>query len=274
MNKKKILTAILAAIVVASCVACKSNDVVEDNINNEVEANDRADLTVDESHFTMLEREYPISFKDKDGETVYVNGNLRKASVVAYNRVNSKISKKINAVLSSAYERHQTSGDELMNYVVEAFKDSSFDKDSVSFPWYINTDYEIDRNDGLIISIKEKVEYFGGSDVVDSSFCYNFDVKTGELIRHIMYTEGDDEQRDAADSLIYEKLKAKYGDVVSYDYVISSFVEASSDVWSFTDSGIKIVFNEGEVAPFEEGKMEIEILKSELPESAMQYFLS
>ena len=274
MYKKKILTAILAAIVVASCVACNSNDVVDNDVKNEVETNDRADLTVDESHFTMLERDYPISFKDKDGETVYVNGNLRKASVVAYNRVNSKISKKINAVLSSAYERHQTSGDELMNYVVEAFKDSSFDKDSVSFPWYINTDYELGRNDGLVMGIQEKVEYFGGSDVVNSVFCYNFDVKTGELINHIMYTEGDDEQRDAADSLIYEKLKAKYGDVVSYDYVISSFVEASSDVWSFTDSGIKIVFNEGEVAPFEEGKMEIEILKSELPESAMQYFLS
>ena len=274
MNKK-ILTLICAGLMVAACVTSCTNKV---NKNDEKDT-ETVETALENPRFSMMEREYPLSLKDKeeDGGKIYVSSNVRKPSVVAFDRVNSGVSKKINTVLKNSYDRNYESAGEVTDIAVEALKTEGFDISSAGFPWFLTSDYEIVRNDGLVISIKETIEYYAGGDIspLTSVFYYHFDTKTGEQIKQVMYNSPDNDDRDRVDNVVFEKLKEKYGeDAIDYSNVIaSSIVEAGVDGWYFTDNGIVITFNEGEIAPIEDGKFEVELLKSELVDSANQYFL-
>lgn len=275
--QKKIITILLTAgLILASFAACsddKKNTGDNGDNKNSVEG-DSLENAPEKSHFTMMEKEYPVSFKSGDGEQVYVTGMIRKASIVAHDRTNSPISKAVNARLETAYERNNSSANALMDAVVDAFKDESFNAEEAKFPWTINTEYELIRNDGLVLTFKEKVDYFAGGEPVSNVYYYNFNTKTAELVEQIMYTPGDDKDRDEVDSVIYKKLCDKYGeDVISYDNVSSSFAESAVDCWYFTENGIKIDFNAGTIAPVEAGTFEVQLGKDELSSQAAQYFL-
>lgn len=271
MNKKSLFAVILAGVMVATCVACNKN--ASNQGENTKVPGESIEAAPEKPHFQMMQREYPVSFTDSEQETVYVKGNLCKASVVAFDRVNSSISKKINGVLKSAYERNDKNADALMDVVMEVLADDSFDESTAGFPWYINSSYELVKNDGLMLTFKENVEYFDGTNDVDEVFYYHFDAKTGDQVPQVMYAEGDDKQRDAIDKLIFDRLNEKYNGIVSYDYVSSSIVETAVDGWYFTDNGIMLTFNVGEVAPADAGTLEVELTKNDLPEFAQQYFL-
>lgn len=271
--KKNIFAAILAGLVICSTVACTKTA----NENDDTENNDEVEIsqTSEKPQFQMLMKDYPMTVTDKDNEElVYVTGTIRKASVVAQSREFSPITKNINNVLQAAYNRNKTSGDELLDVMSEAFGTDGFDASTAMFPWSIDTSYELVNNNGTIATVKETVDYFaGGPHHTVSTYYYNFDCTDGTHLTQILYTEGDDEQRNAADSLIYNKLKEKYGeDVISYDYIQSSFVEAAVDTWYFTENGINVYFNQYEIAPYAAGDFEIEITKDELPETALKYF--
>ncbi len=273
MKKKSIFAAILAGLVICTAVAC--NKTQENNDVNEGKDNAETSQSVEKPQFQMLVKDYPISVTDKNNEElVYVDGTVRKASVVAQSREFSDVTKSINKVLLEAYNRNKTSGDEILDIVSEAFATEGFDVDAAMFPWSIDTNYELVNNNGTIATVKETIDYYaGGPHHTVSTYYYNFDCADGNHLAQIMYTEGDDAQRDAADSLIYNKLKEKYGeDVINYDYIQSSFVEAAVDTWYFTENGINIYFNQYEIAPYAAGDFEIEITKDELPETALKYF--
>ena len=271
--KKNIFAAILAGLVICTAVAC-SKTTTENNDDSHGNNTEVSQLS-EKPQFQMLVKDYPISVTDKNNEgLVYVSGTVRKASVVAQSREFSDITKNINSVLLSAYNRNKTSGDEILDIVSEAFTTEGFDVSTAMFPWSIDTNYELVNNNGTVVTVKETVDYFaGGPHHTVSTYYYNFDCADGKHLAQILYTEGDDAQRDAADELIYNKLKEKYGeDVINYDYIQSSFVEAAVDTWYFTENGINVYFNQYEIAPYAAGDFEIEITKAELPEAALKYF--
>ena len=274
MNKKRIFAIILAGVLVTACVSCSNNSEKNTDKDQALSA-ETIENAPEKSHFTMMEREYPVTFKAQDEDVIYVTGNLRKASMVAFDRANSAISKNMSSALASAHDRNTENADVLMQDVMAALTTADFDKQNAGFPWRISSDYELMRNDGLVVCVKETIEYFAGDNNHNVyTFYYNFDAKTGEQITQVMYDEGDDDARDAADSLLYDKLTAKYGEIINYDMVTSSIVEATVDGWYFTDSGIVVHFNRDTIAPYEEGEFEVEFTKDELFETAKQYFLS
>ena len=153
------------------------------------------------------------------------------------------------------------------------FSDPEADFEKLAFPWVLETSYELIKNDGKAISLAENVHYFaGGTQPSDTTFVYNFDPETGKQISQVYY-DGGDEERDAADDKLYNMLKDKYGeDVITYDYIPSSFTETLTDCWYFTDNGIKINVNAGIIAPYAAGNFELELSKEELAPSAQKYF--
>lgn len=266
MNKK-ILAMMLAGITVMACVACSD---AENKKGKDVET----EVSIEDPRFNLIEKEYPVSFKNAETEEVYVEGVVRKPSLVSFERVNSNVSKTINSVLSKAYDRNSSGANNLMDQVVQAFDDESFVPENGGFPWSFTTDYDIIRNDGKVVTVKETVEYVVGNENVVSSYYYNFDVNDGSQIMNIFFVEGDNDERDAIDLVVFEKLKEKYGaDNVNYDNVYSSFVEIATDSWYFTENGVNVYFNRYEIAPESEVDFEIELTRDELPEFAQEYFL-
>ncbi len=267
MNKKSALAMILAGITVTTCVACSD---AEKNQGENVET----EVSIADPRFNLIEKEYPVSFKDGETETVYVEGVVRKPSLVSLERVNSKVSKNINSVLSNAYDRNSSGANALMDEVIQAFKDENFTAESGGLPWSFTTDYDVMRNDGKVVTIKEVIEYVVSNKTVTNTYYYNFDVNDGSQIVNVFFVEGDDDERDAIDLIVFEKLKEKYGDdSINYDNVYSSFVEVATDSWYFTEDGVNLFFNRYEVAPESEVDFEIELTKDELPEFAQEYFL-
>jgi len=272
---KRILAALLACGTIAACVSCGNNvnTPVDQDGNNDGVAVENAP---EQTHFQMIVKDYPVGLTDRDTGRVYSEGVVRKASFVAFDRINSPISKKMSATLKTAYDRNVAASDELLTILQEAFATEGFDPETAMFPWHVNTNYELIRNDGKVVTVKETIDYFAGGphNATVSTYYYNFNALTGDLISQVLYAEGDDKARDAADDMIYNKLKDKYGeDVISYDYVEASFVESAIDSWYFTENGVNLYFNLYEIAPFAAGDFEIEITKDELPEFALAYFL-
>ena len=49
-------------------------------------------------------------------------------------------------------------------------------------------------------------------------------------------------------------------------------IDEALDSWYFTETGVKLIYNPGSIAPIESGSFELELAKQELPESAHEYF--
>lgn len=272
---KKIFAALLIiCITVLCCVSCKPTAKVDQDGNND---GIKVEEAPEAEHFQMFVKDrFTGSYTDPDTNEVFVDSIIRRASFTAYHRINKPIKDKMNETLNSAYERNVDSYNEL-SFIYEDFKNSGADDEIAMFPWHIYTDYELIRNDGKVVTVKETVDYFAGSPggSIISTYFYNFDARTGDLIPQLLYTEGNDAERDAADTLVYNKLVEKYGeDVISYDNVQSSFVESSIESWCFGENGLILYFNAYKIAPGVAGDFEIEISKDELPESALAYFLN
>lgn len=278
MNKK-IVTFLLAASLACTLCACtqKENGNQQNNQNTEIGTNQNVEsvtaLDPDASHYHLITRETPYSVQSKDETVTYIQSKVAEASFVALERVNSPCAKEMNKVLEHAMNRNNSVNDELMDTLNNVFMDSDADFEKLGFPWGVETSYELIKNDGKAISLLEHVRYYaGGAQPSDSTFVYNFDPETGKQIVQVYY-DGGNEERDAADDLVYNLLKEKYGEEnINYDYIQSSFVESLVDCWHFTENGIKINVNPGIIAPFAAGTFELELSKDQLAPSAQKYF--
>lgn len=274
--KKRTLAAILAAgLACAALVSCTNNTK-----NNNQAVIDRQPLNStiasqpEKAHFTFMEHSQssPNVLKSADQKTIYISTSAEKASFVAENRADRPSAKKINEVLTRAAERST----DIYASLVESL-DSYLSKentDTSTFPWEIKLDYTCIRNDGRAISVIETIDSYSADTLEGTTtFSYNFDPATGDQIHQVLYAADDKASFDAADDVMYKKLVEKYGEeVISYDNVSSSFVEAATPCWYFTENGIKITFNPGSIADDSAGVLELEYTKEELPELAQKYF--
>lgn len=277
MNKKVITLLLVAAIScsLASCTSKENTDVQGAQTNNPPVQNQETAtvLDPDASHYHLITRETPYTIQSKEKDTTYIQCKISEASFVALERANSPCAKEMNQILEHSLKRHNSVKDDLVTMLDSVFSDPEADFEKLAFPWVLETSYELIKNDGKAISLAENVHYFaGGTQPSDTTFVYNFDPETGKQISQVYY-DGGDEERDAADDKLYNMLKDKYGeDVITYDYIPSSFTETLTDCWYFTDNGIKINVNAGIIAPYAAGNFELELPKEELAPSAQKYF--
>ena len=273
--KNKLITSIMAAaLICASLTACQTTPAPE-------RTGDKASTIPtqpDKEHYHFVEREDSAPhkvYRETDGdETLYISNTCEKVSFVAYERVDSQAAKKMNDFLDNVYNNHRTSSDtmikDLDGYLLSESVDLSV------FPWETKVDYSCTRNDGMAISIIETIDFYAANKLEGTTVrTFNFDPLTGDLINNIFYTAGDTESLDAADEMIYNKLISQYGEESGITYsmpALTSMVDEAIPGWYFTETGIKIIFNPGSIAPIENGTFELEIAKEDLPEDAQKYF--
>ena len=262
----------LAAILAVSCMALSG---CEGNKERELHGDDPTTITTkpDEAHFVITETpaKKPVHppFSFEEGENSLVIENI---SITAYERIDSESAKKMNKTLDKSRERIEDI------YVDDCFRlkeaiDAGEDL-SAGFPYKTVVDYSYSRNDGKAITILEKIESYSVDTLSYTVLsAYNFEPLTGELVIQPFCNMENKEDFDNADNIMFTKLNEKYPGTVSYERLgFPSFVDASQSYWQITDSGVKVIFPAGLLAPIESGELEIEYTKEELPEFAQKYF--
>lgn len=205
--------------------------------------------------------------KSKDG-TIYKTLSIEEIIITQKARVDKPAAQKMESVFMQAADRHIDTYEAELEAIIEM--------DESLFPMETKVDYTVLRNDGRAISIKEEIlRTNAGNPAGTTEFIYNFNPVTGASIAtDIFYKAGDKASLDDADSKMFGKLTAKYGEEnIKYENLrTASYVDAAQDSWYFTEGGIAVYFAAGEIADASLGRLEIEYAKDELPEFAQKYF--
>lgn len=266
--------AILAAIITATAAftACSGGDNRQPKREGVTPSIIEAEP--EKEHFIISEvpQSKPVrSTKSADGSVVYKSLEIEDLTIVQLAQADKAAAKNMRKVMSKAYDRHISAYESSLESLNEIF--SAENVDLSVFPYETKVDYTCTRNDGKAISILEEISSLSAGNVISTTtFAYNFDPITGEQISEIFYENGNKQSFDDADNTLYEKLVNQYGDIINYSNIPSSFIEAAKDCWHFTQNGVKITFNPGDVADEAAGVLEVEYTKEELPELAQKYF--
>ncbi len=207
----------------------------------------------------------------KEDGSVAISMAVRRATITAHDRANRESKRLISNVLETLYNTNIDFYDTLCTaydgYIASA------ELSMVENPWSFETNYKVLRNDAKVVSIMQTaVLDLGDGNPTTTLTTYNFDASNGAQFSQIFFEEGNDEQRDAADKVIFDKLVAKYGaENINYDTVQNTFVEEAKDTWYFTKDGAVVFFNPGEAADVSLGSLEISLTRDELPEVIRDY---
>lgn len=272
---------ILSLIILCLCAAtlltsCTENTTNNNSANNPGPGQSTILTEPEKAHYLIKDTpaDSPAKTLSNDGE-VFSSLVIEKLSITQHDRINKPAAAKMKEVLVAQGEKrindiYYSNADVLLAQM----KQEDFDKSTL--PHKMTVDYTCVRNDGRAISILETIDSYS-ADKLQSSIttAYNFIPLTGERIGQPFYTVGNSDEFNAADNTMYEKLLSKYGEeVISYNNVSASFVDAAADCWYFTQDGkgIAVKFSAGRIAPVEAGDLEIEYSKEELPEFAQKFF--
>ena len=270
VKNKFILSAIAAAIICTAFTGCQST--------KEQPAKETEESLIpsqpDNEHYVFIEhkdKDPYIIRKENDDSVIYINNTCESVSFVALKSADKAASKEMNRVLDEAYNSHEQSSKSMFSQL--DFYLSSENADLSSFPWETKVDYSCTKNDGRAISIIETRDFYSAGEHEGTTVrAFNFNPLTGALINNIFFT--DNASRDKMDDSVYNKLIEKYGEDkgINYSIVTSSMIEEALDSWYFTETGVKLIFNPGSIAPIESGAFELDLSKNELPENAQKYF--
>jgi len=297
--KKKLTLALAIMLILVSFGSCKNKEVPEkpgettppqsETIpGGTTDQTDAEDKNQDENNSaapiedekTAAEKKIDISMTDvndsvtlKDsGEEIY-SKTVQKIKVTAIDKDYSDGAKKISTAMRAAHDRHNKEATELKNSLLEFAGEND-----VTTPWCLEVKYTLGRSDSKAVSILENVYYnAGGPHPTIADFGYNFDPATGDQITLSSFTNDDEEIKASLNDVINKKLHENYSeDLLSPDYLMSgTYVDVADDSWYFKEdgTGITIVFNQYDIAPYAAGTFEVDVDKNELPEAAAKYFL-
>ena len=274
--KKIIYSAIALTLICAAFTACSKPTVPPERTGNIVST---ISSQPDKEHYHFVERDdanpHVVFEKGENGEEVrYISNTCEKVSFVAHERSNSEAAKAMSNVFDRAYDNHRSSSSAMMDDLDYYLSSDSVDM-SV-FPWETKVDYSCTRNDGKAISIIETTDFYAAGKLEGTTVrTFNFNPLDGSQITNIFYKNGDKESFDAVDDFIFKKLIEKYGENSGITYSmpnLTSMVDEAIPGWYFTETGVKIIFNPGSIAPIENGTFELDLTKEELPEDALKYF--
>jgi len=222
-------------------------------------------------HFTEHEDKNPERSTTAEGEIIITN-TCEEVSFVPFNRADNEASKAMNSVLNKAIDNHSKTASDLLEDANAYINNGAIDPEYL--PWETKIDYSCVRNDGKAISIIETADFYAAGKLEGTTVrTYNFVPLTGKQLTNIFYT--DKASLDEIDDYVYKKLIEKYGEESGITYEmpsLSSMIDEALDSWYFTETGVKLIYNPGSIAPIENGSFELELTKQELPESAHEYF--
>lgn len=270
--KNRIIISIIAAATISACLMAAG---CQKKPEAPVRTGDTSTIETEpeKQHFIFTQHEdtTPENKLTTDGVVIITN-TCEEVSFVPYNRSDSGASKSMNAVLDKAFKNHRQIASDMVEDAQEYITDGVIDPEVL--PWETRIDYSCKRNDGKAISVIETADFYSAGKLKGTTVrTYNFKPLTGEQITNVFFS--DNASRDEMDDYIYNKLLEKYGEDSGITYTMPtlvSMVDEALSSWYFTETGVKIIYNPGSIAPIENGTFELELTKQELPEFAHEYF--
>lgn len=271
--KKRIVAAIICAGALVAFASCHNTKLPD---NNDVEQGEEVKQDVQQNNEEIPAPEYTIKIEPmtdtvslKDTGDLIFTKTVEKIRVTAQHSAYLDAAKNISSVMKISFERNEQQADDLKNGILESFTG----EDMTGLPWALETNYEVNSSGGKLVSFTEHIYYnAGGAYPTYADFSYNFDAATGkQLLLEDFFPIDDEEKTPLYDAMLREKLDAKYPDTVQDSFIQTNLINIAVDTWVFTENGMKIWYNEQEIAPHAAGKLEIELTRDELPESALAY---
>ncbi|WP_081976179.1 DUF3298 and DUF4163 domain-containing protein [Ureibacillus manganicus] len=222
--------------------------------------------------FSYVDFEQPsntIEVSELSGTSVSVESKTYKEDFLVYPQVTNmkdqNVQGKINEVfiahIKSSYEGYLKLKNEM-----EKFKEE--DKEHCKeFPYsceysYI-TSYEVKYNhDGKLSVLIYDATYSGGAHGIEPVTIYNFDTQTGD--RYTLKDIISNESKFASLTAYVKKYIKENQDLFFDEEMIGDFAVNDQTQFYFTDSGIDLLFQQYEIAPYAAGHPTISIPSSEL----------
>lgn len=271
--KKRIIAVITTCACVLTFAACQkkptNDEYTDSNKDNVITDDGQNNENTPEPAYTIKTEPLTDTVSLKDTGELLFTKTVERVRVTAQHEAYVDAAKSIASVMKTASERNEKQADELKNSIFSAYTG----EDMTGLPWALDAKYEVTSDSGKFVCILEHIYHnAGGAYPTYADFAYNFDAETGtQLFLSDFFPIDDDVQTPKIDSMLKAKLDEKYPDTVQESFIQTNLIDMATDTWCFTENGIKVWYNEQEIAPHAAGKLEIELTRDELPESALAY---
>lgn len=253
-DKKKIIAGIifvLAFIVIALIIYSivikhkgsnkDGNNYINTTINN-VDKNTTSNIDIT---FSDNSKVYSINGTDK---TVTVTQSFAKVSTVN-TEVKNKIQKKLDEISEEEFSDYKKQVEEAISGEYPSINADFLNYvGNLSLKW----SFEISRNDGKVISIKNVSSGGLGGVSWDNIKGYSFDVSTGELINQIKtLTDNEEEFTKYVDNNIETYFRSNKQKLSLYnEYKAVSEGKIENNNWYLSNDGLTICYEKYKISPF------------------------
>lgn len=201
--------------------------------------------------------------------SVTVESKTYKEDFLIYPQVTYMKNEEVENKINGAFKVHiETSYEGYLKLKEQMEKFKEEDKEHCKeFPYSCeysyNTRYEVkfNQDDKLSILLYDAT-YTGGAHGLEGVVSYNFDVQTGD--RYTLKDIISDESKFASLTEYAKKYMKENKELFFDEEIIGDFKVNEQTQFYFTESGIDLIFQQYEVAPYAAGHPTISIPKSEL----------
>ncbi len=217
------------------------NNYINTTINN-VDKNTTSNIDIT---FSDNSKVYSINGTDK---TVTVTQSFAKVSTVN-TEVKNKIQKKLDEISEEEFSDYKKQVEEAISGEYPSINADFLNYvGNLSLKW----SFEISRNDGKVISIKNVSSGGLGGVSWDNIKGYSFDVSTGELINQIKtLTDNEEEFTKYVDNNIETYFRSNKQKLSLYnEYKAVSEGKIENNNWYLSNDGLTICYEKYKISPF------------------------
>ena len=217
------------------------NNYINTTINN-VDKNTTSNIDIT---FSDNSKVYSINGTDK---TVTVTQSFAKVSTVN-TEVKNKIQKKLDEISEEEFSDYKKQVEEAISGEYPSINADFLNYvGNLSLKW----SFEISRNDGKVISIKNVSSGGLGGVSWDNIKGYSFDVSTGELINQIKtLTDNEEEFTQYVDNNIETYFRSNKQKLSLYnEYKAVSEGKIENNNWYLSNDGLTICYEKYKISPF------------------------
>lgn len=223
-----------------------------------------SDMPQDENDTYQLrypQAKFNSEYKDymtKDGESVLLSYCF--TSLLIEGEEYPKLAKSVE-LFNEVH--HKTCKKECKEYLAEAKEMHELEPEGNSYQ--IQHNVEVERSDQAIFSVSYCTElYRGGAHGGSVYGGATFDTKTGNKLNLKDIITDMDAYEEMAVPFVTEQVEESYGEVLFPEYEETIKKTILNPNWMLTNYGLKLIYNEYELAPYVEGMIDVQIPYSKL----------
>lgn len=237
-----VIALIIYSIVIKHKGSNKDGNNYINTTSNNVDKNTKSNIDIT---FSDNSKVYSINGTDK---TVTVTQSFAKVSTVN-TEVKNKIQKKLDEISEEEFSDYKKQVEEAISGEYPSINADFLNYvGNLSLKW----SFEISRNDGKVISIKNASSGGLGGVSWDNIKGYSFDVSTGELINQIKtLTDNEEEFTKYVDNNIESYFRSNKQKLSLYnEYKAVSEGKIENNNWYLSNDGLTICYEKYKISPF------------------------